>query len=75
MQYAPRPFQEPTQDVISELAGMRGKIAITVEDKDPNTLWVQRPFLLLLRWLFLLSRASHRWRVCVAPRTSVVQWY
>ena len=48
---------------------------VTVEDKDPNILWVMAPFYLMVRWIYLLSRVPHRWRILHVPKSQVVSWY
>ena len=54
-------------------AGSRG--CCTVEDKDPNTLWFVNPVFMLGRWLAMLSRSPHRWKVSHAGVNAVLAWY
>eukprot|EP00959_Pyramimonas_sp_CCMP1952_P404971 8487648-Pyramimonas_sp.AAC.1 len=50
-------------------------VCFTVEDKDPNTLWMMNGVLHLARWLCMLARAPTRWRVVDSSQSAVVSWY
>lgn len=50
-------------------------IFCTVEDKDPNVLWIGQPLLMYTRWVAQLASASSRWRVTSSPLEQVVSWY
>ena len=57
-----RPPRTVQQDALKTLCDtletLPCETAITVEDKDPHTLWVSDGFSMILRWLVLLARAT-----------------
>ena len=48
---------------------------ITVEDKDPQTLWAVRSSFMIFRWLTMLSQATSRWRNVHYSTDAIVTWH
>ena len=61
---------------LSELVMKLGETTfITVEDKDPSTLWLCNTSYMMHRWVTMLQNASDRWAILELPREQVLSYY
>ena len=63
----PSSFQKILDCCFDCVAQLRHKICITVEDKDPNMLWLMDPRLSMIRWIRQLINSDGRWHLFQAP--------
>eukprot|EP00959_Pyramimonas_sp_CCMP1952_P210818 4411528-Pyramimonas_sp.AAC.1 len=56
-------FQNALRRRLSEARSIGISARMAVKRKGPDALWAMAPLYLMARWIYLLSRAPHRWKI------------